>query len=231
MQKSSTYALVFGLTLALFLSSASGALAGRGNGPGGSGAGGDAVIAYVRDMPAQDLDQAEAETLVFMYEEEKLARDVYTALDDIWNLPVFDNIARSEQQHMDTLAALLEKYGLALPSGAATVYEDARLAELYAALTEQGAASLAAGLTVGATIEDLDIADLRAAIAATDNADLQVAYQNLMMGSRNHLRSFGGQLAAQDAAYAAQYLDQAEVDAIIASEHERGMVDQNGEHF
>jgi len=44
---------------------------------------------------------AEEETeLVYMREEEKLARDVYLTLTDTWQLPIFWNIAGAKQRHM-----------------------------------------------------------------------------------------------------------------------------------
>ena len=44
-----------------------------------------------------DLSEAEIDGLLFMREEEKLARDVYITLYDIWRDSVFDNISSSEQ--------------------------------------------------------------------------------------------------------------------------------------
>ncbi|MDP2030099.1 MAG: DUF2202 domain-containing protein [Thiobacillus sp.] len=48
--------------------------------------------------------------LLFMREEEKLARDVYLTLYETWGLAVFSNIASSEQSHMDALLKLLRTY-------------------------------------------------------------------------------------------------------------------------
>jgi hypothetical protein len=45
-----------------------------------------------------------------------------------------------------------------------------------------------------------------------------------MKGSRNHLRSFGGQLEIFGVNYEAQYLTQEEVDEIIDSPKERGKI-------
>ncbi len=62
------------------------------------------------------LTAAEEEGLLFMREEEKLARDVYLVLFDKWGLRVFENIAESEQRHMDAVLYLLGKYGLDDPA-------------------------------------------------------------------------------------------------------------------
>ena len=64
--------------------------------------------------------------------------------------------------------------------------------------------------------------DLENAIAATNHADLDQVYGNLLRGSRNHLRAFAREIERQGGVYEAQYIDQEIVDAIIDSPMERG---------
>ena len=54
--------------------------------------------------------------MLFMREEEKLARDVYLTLYDAWRLAPFANISVSEQKHMNAMLLLLRKYGLPDPA-------------------------------------------------------------------------------------------------------------------
>lgn len=56
--------------------------------------------------------------------------------------------------------------------------------------SSQGSSSLLDGLVVGCTIEDLDILDLKNHLLEVDNQDFTLVFNNLMRGSRNHLRSF-----------------------------------------
>ncbi len=49
----------------------------------------------------------------------------------------------------------------------------------------------------GATIEEVDVIDINKALLAVDNQDIMLVYQNLLKGSRNHLRSFVSTLASQ----------------------------------
>ena len=193
----------------------------------GAGQGGG-VAAYVAGLPMQPLDEGERDGLLFLFEEEKLARDVYTALYRTWQDPVFSNIASSEQKHMDAIRALLQKYDVPVPDDTPDRYGDPRLVDLHAQLTATGRRSLEDGLRVGATIEDLDIMDLGEHLHRTDNRDVRTAYQNLMKGSRNHLRSFNSRLAALGKAYRAQYISEAELEAIVTSGRERGILDEDG---
>ena len=154
------------------------------------------------------LSAAEKDGLILMREEEKLARDVYNALYETWNLPVFRNIAESEQQHSDAVKLLLDAYNMEDPveNDVPGRYENPQLQKLYDDLTAQGKKSLSDALTVGATVEDLDIYDLQRLIAEADNEEVKVLYQNLMKGSRNHMRSFTAQLERQGFTYEAAYI-------------------------
>ena len=61
-------------------------------------------------------------------------------------------------------------------------------------MIEQGSRSLADAPRVGATIEEIDVLDLQEHLSQTDQADVQPVYQNLLQGSRNHMRSFSSNL-------------------------------------
>ena len=172
----------------------------------------------------QALSQAEKEALIFSREEEKLARDVYLFLFDVWGQWIFENIAASEQQHMDAVKNLLDKYNLDDPAEgqAEGEFNNTDLQNLYDILTGRGTESKLQALDVGATIEDLDIFDLQNLLKLTDKADITRVFENLMKGSRNHLRAFVGQLELLGETYEAQYLEQNEVDEIVNSERETG---------
>lgn len=175
-------------------------------------------------LPVIPLSDEEAATLLHMREEEKLARDVYLTLFDTWDAAVFGNISYSEQKHMDTMLAKVELYELVDPVTDDTVgaFDTEEFAELYEQLTEQGTESLEAALLVGGLIEELDIKDLQRAIEESDHPDVIQAYENLLRGSRNHLRQFASQIESLGLIYEAQIMTQEEVDEIINSPMERG---------
>lgn len=165
------------------------------------------------------LSPAEAKTLVFMREEEKLARDVYLTSDSEWGMTVFSNIAASEQAHMDSIARLLTRYHLKDPitDSAVGVFTNNELRVTYYELITRGDLSVMEALRVGGFIEELDIKDLSLAIAQSRHPDVIRVYENLMSGSRNHLRAFVKALRQRGGTYTAQVLTQSEVDAILAS--------------
>jgi hypothetical protein len=172
----------------------------------------------------QTASDEEAEGLLFMREEEKLARDVYGVL--VSDRSIFANIQTSEQRHFDAVGALLDTYGLTDPAAGMVdgAFQNAELQALYHQLVEQGAVSEEAALTVGCAIEELDLRDLASALEAVDDGhdDIIGVYERLALGSRNHLRSFYGALTADGGAYVPTSIDQASFDAIVNAPREQG---------
>ena len=143
-------------------------------------------------LSGSDLSPAEVEGTLFMREEEKMARDVYLTLGEIWGMNIFDNIAQSEQMHMDSMLTLIEDFNLEDPVNDNQVGEFTHpdLQTLYGELIQQGSASLEDALMVGGAIEEIDILDLQENLEATSNRAVVEVYENLLSASINHLKSF-----------------------------------------
>jgi hypothetical protein len=151
----------------------------------------------VRSVQASALTEEEKYWLTYLREEEKVARDVYLYLDDLWDLRIFKNIAVSEQKHMDAIKTLLVRYGVPDPAAGngQGVFTNSDLQKLYNELIMQGSVSRVEALKVGVFIEETDIADLNEGIATTNHKDIKTVYGNLLQGSLNHLDAFESNLA------------------------------------
>ena len=173
------------------------------------------------DSDSDDLNSEDQHALYFMLEEEKLARDVYSYLGDLWEIPVFENIMQSEIQHVAAVETLLEAYSLEYELLDFGSFEDPGLQALYDELTTAGTEDLEAALWVGATIEDLDILDLQEFIDATETEAIQSVFGSLQCGSRNHLRAFNAALEDLGATYTPQFISAELFETIINSDMER----------
>jgi hypothetical protein len=178
----------------------------------------------VNALPTQTVSEEEKQGLLYMREEEKLARDVYITLYEKWGVPIFSNISQSEQTHTEAVRSILVKYNIKDPvvNDAVGVFVNSDLKKLFDDLTVRGKVSVEEALSVGALIEDLDIKDLQNNISKTDNEDIKLVYENLMRGSRNHLRSFVSQLSSRGVKYEPEYITKEEYESIIASPKETG---------
>ena len=146
--------------------------------------------------------------LVYMREEEKLARDVYITLYKKWNLTPFSNISSSEQKHMDLVNGLLDSMNIEDPISDNTigVFENKDLQKLYSELITAGSISVEDALKVGVLIEELDIYDLERYKKETKNQSIIQVYDILVNGSENHLRAFNSQLSSRGIKYGPKYL-------------------------
>ena len=149
---------------------------------------------------ADTLTEEQLDELYFIYQEEKLARDVYITLGEMYPAEnTFASIQLSEQRHIDSAQELCETYNIDL----SRVNEDEVgnfdidvLQELYTTLVAKGSESLTAALEQGVFIEELDIGDLTKAIEEMGMPDnVTRVYENLREGSYNHLEAFQGALA------------------------------------
>lgn len=167
------------------------------------------------------LTQIEKDALVFMLEEERLARDVYDHLFAKWGLPQFENISTSEQSHMDAVETLLKKYDLPYSILEAGTFQNTDLQAAYNSLVAQGDEDLVGALTSGATIEDLDIFDLENWMDQIENGEILNVFSKLQCGSRNHLRAFTNSLALEGETYTPQFISQTEYEEMLNNDREK----------
>lgn len=154
---------------------------------GGNGNGGGAIAT---------LSETQAELLIFLREEEKLARDVYIKFAAKYGTPIFITISESEQRHIDSVGKLIETYGLEDPIVDDTPGEftNPTIDGIYDELLEKGLESLTAALEVGVEIEEMDITDIEEMLRVMTQADIKRVLQNLLAGSYNHLDAFNNSL-------------------------------------
>ena len=143
-------------------------------------------------LQAVQLTDAEVENILYMRQEEKLARDVYLTLYEKWDVAIFANISESEQRHMDAIKKLITIYGLEDPIVDDTVgqFTDPIFTVLFEQFVADGSVSLLDALNVGVAIEEQDIADLNAALDETTMRNVRRVFQNLLRGSTRHLAAF-----------------------------------------
>ncbi|MCC7376875.1 MAG: DUF2202 domain-containing protein [Verrucomicrobiales bacterium] len=161
------------------------------------------VTSLTATLPSLALTPSEANSILYMKQEEKMARDLYTALADQWDARTLQNIAAAEQRHMNAIDTLIAGNGLQDSTPAEPgKFSIPDLQSLYNELLAKGQASLAGAFAVGVAVEETDIADLKEAIAATtDTATLRV-FGNLLRGSTHHLAAFNTAVTSGDAAAA-----------------------------
>jgi len=160
--------------------------------------------------PDAELTDVEKEGIQYIYEVEKVARDVYQYFYDEWKTPVQNIISGSEQTHMDIMKELIDKYNLDDPAegNGYGEFSNSDLQQLYHNLIESGLSSEVDALSTAAMIEEFDIVEIKEYANNTNRDDIISAYNKLLEGSEDHLRIFVAKLKDKAVEYQPQYLSQ-----------------------
>ena len=163
------------------------------------------------------LTAREKDGLLFIWEEEKAARDLYNGLYEKNNMTIFLDLVRSESSHMDQARAVMEKHGLAVPPDEPGIFQNQTLQEMHDQLLAEGLQSDQDALTVAAVFEEISIVDLEKELSASQAEDVRTVYEGLLAGSRKHLRSYVSDLEGQGIEYQPRYLEAEEFQEIVKS--------------
>jgi len=143
-----------------------------------------------------ELTELEKDDLLFMWEEEKMARDIYSLMNQKYQAKVFQNIGASEKKHMDTVKNLLTQVGLSTPVNENEIglFTNPIIIDMYTDLLYRGNQSYQEALQVGLDIEVTDIADLSLRIQNARDPGVIKVYEALREASYNHKAAFERQL-------------------------------------
>lgn len=165
----------------------------------------------INATPLSSLSFEQKATLAYMWDEERLARDLYLALNELTPSNTLYNIAtKAESKHVEAVETLVKKYDLNVLNGidfsggyseqALEAINDnefvtPELTTLYDVLYAKGSQSLQDAIEVGCMVEVTDINDLDRDIeVAADAEDIVMVFENLRKGSYSHYWAFDGVL-------------------------------------
>jgi hypothetical protein len=142
------------------------------------------------------LTETEEANILYLYEEEKLAHDIYVEMYKAYGAFIFNRISESERRHMASVEKLIIKYDLddTVLYNDHGIFTNGDLQKEYDRLLEDGLENLTSALEVGVAIEEMDIADIENMLQETDKPDIQRVLLNLLRGSYNHLKAFNKHL-------------------------------------
>ncbi len=148
------------------------------------------------------VTDTEAAGLLFMREEEKMARDVYAYFYEKYKLPVFGTITKSENAHMSAVLRLIVGFKITDNSNSNPgEFTNTHILDLYNQLIDMGNVSSVEALKVGVLIELTDIADLQKELLTVENASVKTVYTNISKGSEAHLKAFTWNLKVRGVVY------------------------------
>jgi len=133
-----------------------------------------------------------AEMLTFIFQEEKLAHDLYVQLASTSGAQQFQNVLNSESTHISLVQGLLTTYNIVDPTVglAEGEFVNQDLQALYDSLLASGSVDRAGAIAAGIAVEEKDIADIEVMLASDLPSDVVSVLERLLSGSQNHLAAF-----------------------------------------
>ena len=157
------------------------------------------------DSSVTQLTEEQKDRLFFIYQEEKVARDVYIYFGNLYpNESTFASIQLSEQRHMDAAEELCINHGIDISMVDESeidygVFHVDYLQDLYETAIGLGESELVEALKVGKLVEETDIGTLTESIDEMDMPDDVIrTYEILREGSYNHLESYEAAIAREE---------------------------------
>ena len=143
------------------------------------------------------LTLKEKQALLYMYQEEKLAKDVYLEISKMYpSLRTFPHIYKAEIMHEKSVANVLRHYHIPLPvrSNVVGKFKNPKLQKLYNELIQKAKKSKIDALEVGIMVEVTDVEDLDKYLKIAKSKDVVALFKFLRAGSYNHYNAFNREL-------------------------------------
>jgi hypothetical protein len=158
---------------------------------------GTGLAAGTTQVAAGALTAAQRIELARLAEEEKLNHDLYTAFAKAYRLPLFENLAAAEANHLQALRTLMDRYGIADPTAgkAAGVFASATAQAAYDRLLAQGKTGQQAALAAAQIVEQNAIARYGDALGGLNAPAAERVYSNLRAAETRHLAAIDTWLA------------------------------------
>lgn len=162
-------------------------------------------------LTTPELNTTQKYALAYMWHEEKLAYDLYIALDTLYGAQPFYKIAaNSEINHMGAVEILVKNYDINITNlqDYTVAYSEAQLRALepgkfavpelqtlYDTLINKGSRNLQEALEAACMVEVTDVDDLDAFLVQSEGFDdIVTAFEWLRAGSYKHYWAFDGAL-------------------------------------
>lgn len=164
-----------------------------------------------------ELSENQKSHLVNLYEEEKLAHDLYTEFYDAHAYTPFSHHIDAEAKHMVLVDEILTLYDISRPNLGFGLFENEGYQKYYNEWLVKGVSDGVHSCYIAAYIEEMDILDLIEGIQLAETTEIKELYETLKAGSENHLRAYNKFLKMEfNIDYTPQLMSQELFDKIIS---------------
>jgi hypothetical protein len=151
-----------------------------------------------------------------LYEEEKMAYDIYGEFYERWSLGIFNTIQQREARHVWCVERIMDNYGYKYdPVTEPGYYRDKETQKIYDELTVKGCISDLAALEAGAYIKEKFIYQLRERIRYQEDEYVVKVIFLMESAAQDHFRAFVKSIRKSGSEYKPVFLTEDEFSNIL----------------
>ncbi|HWA06428.1 MAG TPA: DUF2202 domain-containing protein [Ignavibacteria bacterium] len=159
------------------------------------------------------------ELFLKLYQEEKLAYDLYGEFYERWSLGVFNKVQQREAKHVWCVERIMDNYGFDYNTNtSAGSYPDRDIQKIYDDLTVKGCISDLAALEAAAYIKEKHISQLRERIRYQEDEYIVKVIFLMESAAQSHLRAFVKSIRLSGSDYNPEFLTDDEFSNIMDSD-------------
>lgn len=159
------------------------------------------------------------ELFLKLYQEEKLAYDLYGEFYERWSLSVFNKVQQREAKHVWCVERIMDNYGFDYNTNTnAGSYPDRDIQKIYDDLTVKGCISDLAALEAAAYIKEKHISQLRERIRYQEDEYIVKVIFLMESAAQSHLRAFVKSIRLSGSDYNPVFLTDDEFSNIMDSD-------------
>ncbi|MEO8513275.1 MAG: DUF2202 domain-containing protein [Ignavibacteria bacterium] len=151
-----------------------------------------------------------------LYQEEKMAYDLYGEFYERWSLSVFSKVQQREAKHVWCVERIMDNYGFKYKSNTkAGLYSDKEIQKIYDELSVNGCISDLAALEAAAFIKEKYIYELRESIRYQEDEYIVKVIFLMESAAQSHLRAFVNSIRLSGSDYNPVFLSEDEFSHIM----------------
>jgi hypothetical protein len=159
------------------------------------------------------------ELFLKLYQEEKMAYDLYGEFYERWSLSVFNKVQQREAKHVWCVERIMDNYGFTYKANTkAGSYPDKEIQKIYDEVTVNGCISDLAALEAAAFIKEKHIYELREWIRYQEDEYIVKVIFLMESAAQSHLRAFVNSIRLSGSDYRPVFLNEDEFSHIMDSD-------------
>ena len=154
----------------------------------------------LQNFYVSDLNESVKSDVVYLYELERFAKDIYQKSYDEWGLELFNTLTSTQSLNNSIIAILLDNYNITYNvTPEAGVYTDDTIQGFYDTYVQETNTTIKDSLSMGVALEEKLVSEIDTLMQNRSlSDDVKIVYEIVKRSTREHIHSFNIALGQDD---------------------------------